>query len=88
MVLGQRGAAGGGAWVSEGWRVAAQGDQRGGIALDWCGDWLVVVLRKRNMKSVGILSVLLEVQGEVQSGRERIGVKHHSVRFDSVVHFY
>jgi hypothetical protein len=42
-----------------GWRhvgiggVAAQGDWRGGVALDWCGDWLVVALRKRNTKSVG-----------------------------------
>jgi hypothetical protein len=35
-----------------------------------------------------ILRKYFEVQGEVQSGRERIGVKHHSVRFDSVVHFY
>jgi hypothetical protein len=42
-----------------GWRcmgiggVAAQGNQRGGVALGWCGDWLVVALGKRNMKSVG-----------------------------------
>jgi hypothetical protein len=36
-----------------GWRgVAAQGDRRGGVALGWCGDWLVVALRKRNTKSV------------------------------------
>jgi 23S rRNA G2069 N7-methylase RlmK/C1962 C5-methylase RlmI len=36
-----------------GWRgVVAQGDQRGGVALDWCGDWLVVALGKRNTKSV------------------------------------
>jgi hypothetical protein len=42
-----------------GWRrmgiggVAAQGNRRGGVALGWCGDWLVVALGKRNMKSVG-----------------------------------
>jgi hypothetical protein len=43
----------GGAWGLEGWRVAAQGNRRGGVALDWCGDWLVVVHGKRNTKSVG-----------------------------------
>jgi hypothetical protein len=46
----------GSAWGSEGWQVAAQGDRRGGVALDWCGrcgDWLVVTLRKRNTKCVG-----------------------------------
>jgi hypothetical protein len=44
----------GDAWGSEGWRVAAQGDRRGGVALGWCGqcgDWLVVALGKRNTKS-------------------------------------
>jgi hypothetical protein len=33
--------------------VAAQGDQRGGVVLGWCGDWLVVTPEKRNTKSVG-----------------------------------
>jgi hypothetical protein len=40
-------------WGSEGWRVVAQGDLRGGVALGWCRDWLVVALGKRNTKSVG-----------------------------------
>jgi hypothetical protein len=62
MVLEQPGAVGGGAWVSEGWRVAAQGDRRCGIAPDWCGDWLVVALRKRNMKSVGWPTLLVPSQ--------------------------
>jgi hypothetical protein len=44
---------GGDVWGSEGWWVATQGDRRGGITLGWCGDWLVVALGKRNMKSVG-----------------------------------
>jgi hypothetical protein len=44
----------GGTWRHVGIRgVATQGDRRGGVALDWCGDWLVVALRKRNTKSVG-----------------------------------
>jgi hypothetical protein len=44
----------GGSWRHVGIRgVAAQGDRRGGVALDWYGDWLVVTLRKRNTKSVG-----------------------------------
>jgi hypothetical protein len=37
-VLRWRGAACGSAWGSEGWWVAAQGDQRGGVVLGWCGD--------------------------------------------------
>jgi hypothetical protein len=52
-VLRWRGAACGSAWGSEGWWVAAQGDQRGGVVVGWCGDWLVVTPEKRNTKSVG-----------------------------------
>jgi hypothetical protein len=37
----------------KGRRVAARGDRRGGVVLDWCEDWLVVALKKRNTKSVG-----------------------------------
>jgi hypothetical protein len=40
------------------------------------------------MKRWQILRKYFEVQGEVQSRKERIGVKHHSIRFNSVVHFY
>jgi hypothetical protein len=44
----------GGTWRRVGiGAVAAQGDQRGGVTLSWCGDWLVVALGKRNTKSVG-----------------------------------
>jgi hypothetical protein len=35
-----------------------------------------------------IIRKYFELQGEVQSGRARISVKHHSARFDSAVHFY
>jgi hypothetical protein len=43
----------GGAWGSEGWWVVAQGDRRGGVVFDRCGNWLVATLGKRNTKSVG-----------------------------------
>jgi hypothetical protein len=49
---GARTARGGGWWRMGIGGVAAQGNEWGGVTLGWCGDWLVVALGKRNMKSV------------------------------------